>query len=100
MRRTTALITTAALAVAGGVTATVIWLQQPSYEETVSSCKTALAEQYKNDGKGKPKACGDVKKDDYDALVLDAALGDLGWTDENGDFDKNKMLEDTLNDAG
>ncbi|MEV1063396.1 hypothetical protein [Streptomyces sp. NPDC050263] len=99
MRRTTALITTGALAVAGTATATVIWLQQPSYDDTVSSCRKALAEQYKNDGKGKPKACDGVKEDDYDALVLDASLNDLGWTDSDGNFDENKMLEDTLNDT-
>ena len=65
----------------------------PSYEETVKKCTAALAAQYKADGKGKPSECDGVKKDDYDALVLDAAMGDLGWTDENGDFDENKMLD-------
>jgi hypothetical protein len=96
MRRTTALISAGAVAAAGAITGVVVWLAQPSYGEVVSSCKTALAKQYENDGKGKPAVCNDVKKDDYDALVLDAALGDLGWTDEDGNFDENKMLEDTL----
>ncbi|MET9503626.1 hypothetical protein ABZY42_18190 [Streptomyces sp. NPDC006622] len=99
MRRITALIIAAALAVAGGVTVTVIWLMQPSYDDITRDCQKALAEQYKAHSKGAPTACNDVKKDDYDALVLNGALGNLGWTDEDGNFDKNKTLEDTLNNA-
>jgi hypothetical protein len=35
-----------------------------------------------------------VKDDDYDALVLDAAIDDLGWTDKEGNFEEGEMLED------
>jgi hypothetical protein len=58
----------------------------------------ALAEQSKAGKKSKPDACEDVKKDDYGALVVSNAINDLGWTDDEGNFDKNKMLEDGLND--
>ncbi|MCX4615913.1 hypothetical protein ACFWAN_00500 [Streptomyces mirabilis] len=43
--------------------------------------------QSKADGKGKPSACSDVKKDDYDALVLSSVIDALGWTDKDGNFD-------------
>lgn len=87
-RRTTitALLATACLALAGCSSG-------PSYKETVKECQAALVAQYKTDGHGKPSECDGVKKDDYDTLVLDAAMGDLGWTNSNGDFDENKMLD-------
>ncbi|MFG2277531.1 hypothetical protein ACGFNQ_02435 [Streptomyces asoensis] len=99
MRRTTALISAGAVATAGIITSLVIWLAQPSYDDIVKDCQTALAAQSKAGGKGKPDACKDVKEDDYSALVLSNAIGDLGWTDEDGNFDRNKMLEDSLNDT-
>ncbi|GHJ19094.1 hypothetical protein TPA0909_07080 [Streptomyces albus] len=66
---------------------------QPSYEDIVKDCRQALFEQFKADVKGKPDACKDVTKDDYMAIAMDVSLDDLGWTDEDGKFDKNKMLE-------
>lgn len=96
MSRKTLLISAAVLAVAGIITGLVLWLSQPSYDEIVKGCQKALAKQYAEDGKGKPAACNDVKDDDYNALVLHAAMGDLGWLDDDGNFDKNKMLEDSL----
>ncbi|MEU7962379.1 hypothetical protein AB0D09_02750 [Streptomyces sp. NPDC049097] len=97
MRRTTALISAAVVAVAGGITGTVIWLSQPSYDDIVKDCAHALVAQSKAGGSGKPDACRDVKEDDYAALSMSQAINDLGWTDENGDFDENRMIEDTLN---
>jgi hypothetical protein len=93
-RRTVAIISTAALAVAAGITGLVIWLTQPSYDDIVEGCAKALAAQAKTDKTGKPAACKDVKDDDYAALALSNALDGLGWTDENGDFDESKMLDD------
>jgi squalene cyclase len=64
-----------------------------SYEELTEGCLTALKARTDGD-KGKPEACEDVKSDDYAALVMSVAVDDLGWSDENGDFDANKMLDD------
>jgi hypothetical protein len=97
-KRRLPLIAAAVLAVALAIGGTVYWLSRPSYDEIVKGCQKALAAQYKADGKGKPSACNDVKSDDYDALVLNAAMGHLGWLDDNGNFDENKMLDDTLDD--
>ncbi|MFJ4515212.1 hypothetical protein [Streptomyces sp. NPDC088816] len=98
MRRRTLLITAATVAVAGIITGLVVWLSHPSYDDVVKGCATALKEQYAQDGQGKPDACHDVKADDYSALVLQAAMGDLGWLDDDGKFDKNKMIDDVTED--
>lgn len=83
MRRTTILITTAALAVAGGITALVIWLQQPSYDDIVKGCQRALVAQTKAGGKGKPSACKDVKQDDYDDIVMANVIGGMSKKDRD-----------------
>ncbi|MEU6597875.1 hypothetical protein [Streptomyces flaveolus] len=94
MQRRRLAIIAAALVIAAGAAVTVWLMVRPTYDDVVKGCQKALAAQYKADGKGKPDACQDVKSDDYDALVLQAAMGHLGWTDEDGNFDENKMLED------
>ncbi|MFB6772413.1 hypothetical protein [Streptomyces sp. NPDC056337] len=97
-RRTIAVIVAAAVVVAGAVTGLVLWLSQPSYDEIADNCLTALKERPEG-VKAKPEACDGLTKEDYDALALSQVLGDLGWTDEEGRFDKNRMLEDTLNET-
>lgn len=91
MRHTTTALLATVLLCAG---AAVGCSSEPSYEEVTKQCAEALKEQYEADGKGKPDACEDVKEDDYTALVASAAMGDLGWTDDEGNFDEDKMLED------
>jgi hypothetical protein len=93
MRRRTAIISTTALAVAGAATGLGVWLSQPSYDDVVKGCEKALTAQAKAGGTGKPGACKGVKSDDYAALALHQAMGGLGWLDDNGDFDENKMLD-------
>lgn len=83
MRRTTALITVAALAVAGGITGLMLWLSKPSYDDIVDGCQKAVATQMKNDDRGKPAACKDVKDDDYVAIVVSLAVGDMSQTDRD-----------------
>lgn len=81
-------------AIAAGLLLTLTSCGQ-SYEETVAHCAQALKDRPEGD-KGKPEECEEVKEDDYTAMVANQAIDDLGWTDEDGNFDKNKMLEDTL----
>jgi hypothetical protein len=88
------LIVAAAVAVALAIGGGTYWLSRPSYDDIVKGCQKALAAQSKAGGKGKPSACNDVKKDDYDALVLSSVIDGLGWTDKDGNFDENKMLDD------
>jgi hypothetical protein len=99
IRRTTAIIGAAAITAAGTITGVIIWLAQPSYNDILEDCEKALVAQSKAGGKGKPSACKDVKEDDYDLLVVSNAINDLGWTDDESNFDENEMLEDALTDT-
>ncbi len=67
---------------------------EKSYNDTVKDCVTALKERAAGD-KDKPSACEGVKDKDYTALVMSQVLDDNGWTDENGDPDMGKILEDS-----
>lgn len=66
----------------------------PTYDESVALCRKALVER-PEDEKGKPTECEPLKEEDYNLVNAAAVMDRLGWTDENGRFDKNKMLEDT-----
>ncbi|MEU3743517.1 hypothetical protein AB0E78_41550 [Streptomyces sp. NPDC032198] len=52
----------------------------------------------KEAGERRPEACEPLLKVDYTALLMARTIGGLGWTDGDGEFDKNKMLEDSLDD--
>jgi hypothetical protein len=44
-------------------------------------------------GKDRPEGCESLSEDDYTALLTAKVIGGLGWTDEDGRFDKLKMAE-------
>jgi hypothetical protein len=44
-------------------------------------------------GKGRPEACKSLSEDDYTVMRIAKAIDGLGWTDEDGKFDKLKMVE-------
>ncbi|MGW1669017.1 hypothetical protein [Streptomyces sp. NPDC002324] len=92
MRHTTALLTASVLLLAGGAVGC-----SKSYDEIGEDCVAALKDRADGD-KEKPEACEGLKEDDYQALLMSQTIDDLGWTDDEGNFDKNKMLEDTLDD--
>jgi len=97
MRRTTiALLAAATLVVVAGVAVAVWLLVRPSYDDHVKACQKALAAQFKVGGKGKPDACRDVEEDDYSAILMNQIMGDEGWLDEDGRFDKGKFYEDAF----
>lgn len=98
MQRRTILITTAGLTIAAAITGLIVWLMQPSYDDIVKGCQKALAEQRAAGGEGRPDACKDVKDDHYGAIIVHQVMGEQGWLDEDGRFDKNRMLEDSLDD--
>lgn len=93
MRRRTAIVSTTALAIAGTAAGLGVWLSQPSYDDVVKGCEKALAAQMKAGGSGKPGACKGVKSGDYTAIAASVAMGHLGWLDDSGNFDENKMLD-------
>lgn len=61
--------------------------------DIADDCAQALAKLHKVTAK--PAACEDLNEDDYQTLLMGHILDDNGWTNENGDFDINKLLEDT-----
>ncbi|MEU4730802.1 hypothetical protein [Streptomyces sp. NPDC023588] len=64
-----------------------------SYDDIVKECRKILVERPAGET-GKPDACSDVKEDDYKLISVSAAMDKLKWTDENGRFSEEKMLED------
>ncbi|MFD7554149.1 hypothetical protein ACFV9E_06365 [Streptomyces sp. NPDC059835] len=64
----------------------------PTYDESVQQCVKALKARHLDD-KTKPKPCEPLKEDDYTLLVASQAMDGLGWTDKDGNFDRNKMLQ-------
>lgn len=92
MRATATTALAAALLLAGAGCS-----DEPSYEEIAEQCVTALKDRAPG-VKDKPSECDGLTEDDYSALILDGTLEDLGWTDEDGNFDEQKMLEDSLDD--
>ena len=54
---------------------------------------TVSEEKTKGGGKGRPEACEALSEDDYSVLLTARAIGGLGWTDKDGQFDKLKMME-------
>jgi hypothetical protein len=90
MRHTIALLATTLLLAGAAVGCS------KSYDDTVNDCTKALAAQFEEDGKGKPDACKDVKEDDYSAILMNQIMGDQGWLDEDGRFDKGKFYEDAF----
>ncbi|MYR45073.1 hypothetical protein [Streptomyces sp. SID5910] len=96
MKRRTIVATATAVSVLGLITGLFVWLSQPSYDDIVKDCATALDK--RADGSNTvPNACEDVKEEDYDTLRMAEIIDDLGWVDDEGNVDKNKMLEDALN---
>ncbi|GGV36670.1 hypothetical protein AB0I84_49160 [Streptomyces spectabilis] len=60
MRRSTVLIPAGVLAVAGGLTGLVLWLNQPSYDDRVNDCVAALKDRPQGD-EAEPEACEEAK---------------------------------------
>lgn len=65
-----------------------------SYEDKTTACITAVKERTDPDGT-RPAACDGISDEDYATIVFGNAIDDLGWTDDEGRFDKNKMIEET-----
>ena len=95
-------ITTAALAATAAALAATLALagcsSAPGQADVQQQCVDALKAAHAQGIKGKPEACAPLSEDDYATLVTAQVIDDLGWTDEDGNFDKQKMLEDTIPD--
>lgn len=63
------------------------------YERVAKKAYRTMEMKTEEGGEGRPEACGPLSDDDYTALVMATAIAGLGWTDEDGQFDKLKMVE-------
>ena len=66
------------------------------HADVAKDAADALEEKTQSGGESKPDACEALTVDDYTTLLMAKAIDGLGWTGEGGEFDKNKMPEDTL----
>ncbi|MEU2448506.1 MULTISPECIES: hypothetical protein [unclassified Streptomyces] len=65
-----------------------------SYDDHVQDCAKAVKARPAGD-KTKPEACEPLKEDDYTLIVMSNVVDELGWTDEDGSVDPNKMIAPT-----
>jgi hypothetical protein len=63
------------------------------YASVARDAADTLEKKTKAGGESQPEACESLSEDDYNALVMATAIGGLGWTDEDGKFDKLKMVQ-------
>ncbi|MFF3620026.1 hypothetical protein [Streptomyces sp. NPDC002467] len=82
------------VAIAGAALLLASCSSQPTYDESVQQCVKALKARHLDD-KTKPKPCEPLKEEDYTLLIMSKSMDDLGWTDKDGNFDRNKMLQST-----
>lgn len=90
MRHTTATLLACLLFAGGAVGCS----SEKSQDEIAKDCVTALKARADGD-KAKPKDCEGLSEDDYQTLLMSHVLtDDLGWVDEDGGVDREKMLDD------
>ncbi|MET7944268.1 hypothetical protein [Streptomyces sp. NPDC005302] len=93
-RRTILIIATAVVVIAAGVGFAIWRNDNPSYGTIAKNCTHALKARPDGD-KTKPKDCEGLSEDDYQTLLMSHVLkDDLGWVDEDGNVDQQKMLDD------
>ena len=66
------------------------------YQGPAKDAADALEEKTEEGGKSRPEACEPLPEDDYTVLLMAKAIDGLGWTDEDGQFDKLKMADGVL----
>lgn len=66
------------------------------YQGPAKDAADALEEKTEEGGKSRPESCESLSEDDYTVLLMAKAIDGLGWTDEDGQFDKLKMADGVL----
>ncbi|MFP3986897.1 hypothetical protein U9R90_05220 [Streptomyces sp. E11-3] len=63
------------------------------YESVAKDAFDTVEKKAKAGVESRPGACEVLSEDDYAVLLMAKAIGGLGWTDEDGQFDKLKMVD-------
>ena len=63
------------------------------YQGVARDASDTLEKKTEEGEKGRPEACEPLSEDDYTVLLMAKAIDGLGWTGEDGQFDKLKMAE-------
>lgn len=63
------------------------------YQGPAKDAADTLEKKTQEGGKSRPKACEPLSEDDYTALLTAKTINGLGWTDEDGQFNKLKMVQ-------
>ena len=62
------------------------------FESAAARSHDRLERKFKEIG-SRPESCKPLSEDDYTVLAMAKGINGLGWTNEDGEFDKNKMAE-------
>ncbi|MEU5195238.1 hypothetical protein AB0G86_14450 [Streptomyces scabiei] len=76
---------------------TLAGMVQSGYEDVAKDAFDTAERKFEEGGESRPGACESLSDDDYTALLTAKVIDGLGWTDEDGKFDKLKMV-DSLSD--
>lgn len=72
---------------------TLAGMVRSGYQGVAKDAFDTVEKKTQEGGKSRPEACEPLSEDDYTALLMAKAIGGLGWTDKDGQFDKLKMVE-------
>lgn len=72
---------------------TLAGMVRSGYEAAAKEAYEATEAKFTGGGKDRPEACKSLSEDDYTALQTAKVIDGLGWTDEDGKFDKLKMVK-------
>ena len=72
---------------------TLAGMVRSGYEGVAKDAFDAVGEKIEENGDDRPEACESLSGDDYTTIHTAKVIDGLGWTDEDGKFDKLKMVE-------
>lgn len=72
---------------------TLAGMVRSGYQAAAKEASDSLEKKTAEGGDSRPEACESLSEDDYTVLLMAKSIGGLGWTDEDGRFDKLKMAE-------
>jgi hypothetical protein len=72
---------------------TLAGMVRSGYERVAKKAYRTMEMKTEEGGEDRPEACEPLSEDDYTTLQMATAIDGLGWTDNDGQFDKLKMVD-------